>query len=590
MKILSIIVISIILVTLGSSQFIQGASNNPTNSILKISFDKSEYSSGDKVKIILEYLEFNNPQKLDIFGQTSTETVNIQTNRGTLNHIQFTETGINTGIFTKEITLGGPKGFISYSNTGTSLPNGDTDMLIVTVQDQMNSRSASKMVPINPIQSRVNSNQVLSENSENSNDVDCTPLSIDVPNRIIENLSVYVKNPNVDNCEYVFSLHDTEFLKIKTLGNVFFSKTLLIDRNTVNGDYYILVMSTDNQYSKFFPVTIDLPPFIDIPLDVEIPDNIENIFSDETTFGLALLIFVAFVIPVILTVIIYLLKSRNKDRKNEFSDTEKITYINGVRIDEQENGPNRYDKVGYDKNGYDKNGYDKNGYDKNGYDYTGFNKQGFNREGFNREGWNKQGFNKQGFNREGYDVNGYDKDGYSKHGFDKNEIHRNTGTKFNLEGYDVNGFHKDGYSKHGFDKNGIHKDTGTKFNLEGYDVNGYDKEGLDYSGLLAKLDNFELQITPFKGEQKFAIIRSGGNFDFYDSDFPAYILQVRLNGADEKMQTRLTQSIRNAHHVKPIVFTSKSSIGAYWQTDLIEEEIAKSILLKIIRNYNQFYT
>ena len=223
----------------------------------------------------------------------------------------------------------------------------------------------------------------------------------------------------------------------------------------------------------------------------------------------------------------------------------------------EENGPNRYDN---------------DGYDKNGYDYSGFNREGFNREGFNREG-----FNREGFNREGWDKKGFNREGWDKKGF-------------NREGYDVNGYGKDGYSKHGFDKNEIHRDTGTKFNLEGYDVNGYDKEGLHHSGLLAKLDNFELEITPFKGEQKFAIIRSGGNFDFYDSDSPAYILQVRLNVADEKMKTRLTQSIRNAHHFKPTVFQSKSSVGAYWQTDLIEEEIAKSILLKIIRNYNQFYT
>ena len=199
-----------------------------------------------------------------------------------------------------------------------------------------------------------------------------------------------------------------------------------------------------------------------------------------------------------------------------------------------------------------------------------FGKKVYDKNGFNKEGIHKDTrtrFNKEGFNKEGFGANGLDKFGFDKNGFNKE------------------GFDKKGYDKNGFNKEGIHTKTGTRFNKE-----GFDKDGIAKDELTARLFEADLKMIAFKGEQKFVTLISGGNFDFYDSESPAYILQVKLNGIDKKIQTTLLQSIRNAHHFKPTVFTSKSSIGAYWQTDLIEEEIAKSILLKIIRNYNQFYT
>jgi tetratricopeptide (TPR) repeat protein len=105
-------------------------------------------------------------------------------------------------------------------------------------------------------------------------------------------------------------------------------------------------------------------------------------------------------------------------------------------------------------------------------------------------------------------------------------------------------------------------------------------------GLFAKYDTIEFQMIPFKGQEKFAKLISGGNFDFYDSDSPAYILNVKLNDCSEELKKKLIQKIRNSYHIKPSCFPTEKSIGAYWQTDLIEEETAKMLLKRIITNFS----
>ena len=93
-------------------------------------------------------------------------------------------------------------------------------------------------------------------------------------------------------------------------------------------------------------------------------------------------------------------------------------------------------------------------------------------------------------------------------------------------------------------------------------------------------------MIPFKGQEKFAKLRSGGTVDFYDSDSPAYILNVKLNDCSHELKEKLILKIRHSFHIKPSVFPTEKSIGAYWQTDLIEKEVAKVLLKRIITNFS----
>ena len=206
---------------------------------------------------------------------------------------------------------------------------------------------------------------------------------------------------------------------------------------------------------------------------------------------------------------------------------------------------------------------DQHGYDKDGYD------------GY---GWSRDGINKKTrtmFDKDGFDINGFDKDGWTRGG-----INKITGTEFDKDGFDKNGFDKDGYNRLGWTRGGINKITGTEF-----DKNGFDKYGLDKSGLLAKSFGMEFKMIPFKGEKRFAKLISSGTVDFYDNDSPAYILNVKLNDCPNELKVKLILVIRNSHIIKPSIFPTGKSIGAYWQSDQIEERFAQSLLRRTIINF-----
>ena len=271
------------------------------------------------------------------------------------------------------------------------------------------------------------------------------------------------------------------------------------------------------------------------------------------------------------------------------------------------------DKDGFFQNGFNEKGIHKdtgNEYDPEGYDNFGIDKDGFRRNGFNEKGIHKDTGNE--YDPEGYDVYEFNKEGIHKvtgikydendndhRGFDKNGNNARTGTKYDKNGYDKFGYRKNGYDKFGYDMNGfnkkgIHKDTGTKFDKSGYSKDGihkdtgtkFDKSGFGISGLIAEYRGSEFEMIAFKGQEKFAKLISGGTVDFYDSDSPAYILNVKLNiGCSEDFKEKLVYTIRNSHVIKPSVFLTEKSIGAYWQIDNIEESTAKMLLERIMKNF-----
>ena len=201
--------------------------------------------------------------------------------------------------------------------------------------------------------------------------------------------------------------------------------------------------------------------------------------------------------------------------------------------------------------------------------------------------------------------NGLDEDRHYKNGFNAKGNHIDTGTKFDLDGFDIDGFDDQGYNQKGFNKNGL--------NLYGFDKDGFDKDGfnkddfhkngkrkIEFIKLIASIDsshdkpklfldsvsgNIHFGITAFQGEDKFAKMVSGGNFDFYDNDAPAYILQIKFDGINEKLQETLVNVIRSTFPKKFQIFPSNYSIGAYWINDLITEENASFYLRRIIENY-----
>ena len=173
---------------------------------------------------------------------------------------------------------------------------------------------------------------------------------------------------------------------------------------------------------------------------------------------------------------------------------------------------------------------------------------------------------------DGYDIKGYDVDGYNTNGFDS-------------KGYDKDGIDSSGYDKKGFDKNQFDKNK---------------KHMLEYITLTASIDskknkpklfldsisgNIHFEMVPFKGEDKFAKLISGGNWNFYDNDLPAYILRIKFNEIDEDLQETFINIIRRTFPKKFQIFPTTYSIGAYWVTDLITEETASYYLRRILENY-----
>ena len=179
-----------------------------------------------------------------------------------------------------------------------------------------------------------------------------------------------------------------------------------------------------------------------------------------------------------------------------------------------------------------------------------------------------------------YDENGFDEDGFNEKG-----INKSTGTL-----YDENGFDRDRLGEDGFNENG--------FNENDQDKNG--KYKIEYVKLIASIDskqnkpklfldsisgNIHFNMIAFQGEEKFAKMVSGGNFDFYDNDAPAYILNIKFDEINKNLQDTLISVIRRTFPKKFQIFPSNYSIGAYWINDLITEENASYYLRRIIENY-----
>ena len=297
--------------------------------------------------------------------------------------------------------------------------------------------------------------------------------------------------------------------------------------------------------------------------------------------------------------------------KNGFHKHTGIHTQTGTKIDED----------GWDMDGYDLNGFDKDGYGKNGFSKNGWDKDGFDNDGWNQSGWNKSGYNK--LTGTLHDEDRYTKNGLDENGFNKSGFNISTGTKidefgWNKDGLGKDGFDKGGFDKGGFDEEGLHKDTRTKFDTNefdkgGFNVNGHDQDGFDVNGYhpngkhktshiqtTASIDSKQnkpklfldsvsgdvhFNMIAFQGEEKFAKMVSGGNFDFYDNDAPAYILNIKFDEINKNLQDTLIGVIRRTFPKKFQIFPSNYSIGAYWINDLITEENASYYLRRIIENY-----
>ena len=77
---------------------------------------------------------------------------------------------------------------------------------------------------------------------------------------------------------------------------------------------------------------------------------------------------------------------------------------------------------------------------------------------------------------------------------------------------------------------------------------------------------------------------SGGNFDFYDNELPAYILQVKFDYLDTKLQDIIITKIRHTFPNKFEIFPSTHSIGAYWVTDTVSEDMGINIIQRLVQN------
>jgi hypothetical protein len=300
----------------------------------------------------------------------------------------------------------------------------------------------------------------------------------------------------------------------------------------------------------------------------------------------------------------------------------------------------KWNKFGFDKKGFDilkihkdtGTKFDIDGFDINGFDVNGFNMSKIHKDTGTK--FDINGFDASKIHKDTgifVDTNGFDlfqihKDtgtkfdvnGFDVNGFNMSKIHKDTGTKFDIDGFDIDGFDINGFDINGFDVNGfnmskIHKDTGTKFDVNGFNVNGFDIDGFDvnqydenkkhlieYVGTIASIDsirtkpklfldsisgNIHLEMLAFMGEEKFAKMVSGGNFDFYDNDSPAYILRIKFDEIDSDFQEKFISIIRRTFPRKFQIFPTNYSIGAYWINDLITEENASYYLRRILENY-----
>ena len=281
------------------------------------------------------------------------------------------------------------------------------------------------------------------------------------------------------------------------------------------------------------------------------------------------------------------------DKKDPEFEKYRYHLVHGEWIDKEgffANGFNRYGIHKETGDKYDLEGYAIDGLDKEGYRRNGFNEKGIHKETgtkFDSENNDIYGFNQDAIHK----VTGtkYDEYDYDYRGFDKNGNNARTGTK-----YDENGYDKFGYGVNGFNEKGVHKDTGTKFDKNGYSKDGihkdtgtkFNKNGFEISGLIAEYCGSEFEMIAFKGQEKFAKLISGGTVDFYDSDSPAYILNVKLNiSSSEDFKEKLLYTIRNSYVIKPSIFPTRKSIGAYWQIDNIEESTAKMLLERIMKKF-----
>jgi hypothetical protein len=255
---------------------------------------------------------------------------------------------------------------------------------------------------------------------------------------------------------------------------------------------------------------------------------------------------------------------------------------------------NQFDKNGYNKEGlneltgtlYGENGYDRKGYGENGYNKNGFHiktKTKFNEFGFDENGIDENGFDEKGINKSTGTL--YDENGFNEKGFNEKGINKSTGTLYDEKGFDSDRLGEDGYSEEGF-------------NEDDQDKNG--KYKIEYVKLIASIDsrenksklfldsisgNIHFNMIAFQGEEKFAKMVSGGNFDFYDNDAPAYILNIKFDEINKNLQDTLVSVIRRTFPKKFQIFPSNYSIGAYWINDLITEENASYYLRRIIENY-----
>ena len=75
-----------------------------------ITFDKITYTWTDKVHMTILAPEYNlDNNKIDEIGNTAQNPINISAGNHTLDQYKLTETGLDTGVFTGEVTLTGFK-------------------------------------------------------------------------------------------------------------------------------------------------------------------------------------------------------------------------------------------------------------------------------------------------------------------------------------------------------------------------------------------------------------------------------------------------------------------------------------------------
>jgi len=303
--------------------------HSKSDHIFKVSFNKSTYYTGDKVKIILKYPEYNQMHKFDIFGEHSNEVVNIQTKTGSLNGLTLTETGINTGIFTRDILLSGPNGHISHSIDGTSITNANYDYVIVTIEDEFSNKITSASASISSSVSKTSESKSLPIIPSNLV-VDCSPKMVNFNVKASEELFIDVGNPDADNCQYNVILHDANRSKIKTLGTVFFTETMVIDDNISDGNYWIMIKSFDGSYSNFFSLSIEHTKtycFSNSPGGSNCPVTKSDSVLDLFPNNLVLIIIPIIVIVTIVIVFVTKKKSKTVNPKNTGENNSEDTSL-----------------------------------------------------------------------------------------------------------------------------------------------------------------------------------------------------------------------------------------------------------------------